>query len=55
MSKAVYKLLGQAIVRHMSGNKEKAVELSLKAQKLYENEHRLNASVKEKVRQNSAM
>jgi hypothetical protein len=47
MSAAICKLLGQAIIRHIAGDKEKAAELSSRAQEQYEKEHHLYVSVLE--------
>lgn len=47
MSKAAYKLLGQAIVRYIAGDKKKAAELSSKAQEQYDKRQHLQVSVRE--------
>jgi hypothetical protein len=45
MSAVICKLLGQAIVRHIAGDKEKAAELSSIAQEQYEKDRHLYVSI----------
>lgn len=45
MSKAVCRLLGQAVVRHIAGDTKKAAELTSAAQALYDKEDHLFVSV----------
>lgn len=45
MGYKICKLVGQAIIRHLSGDKEKANELSSIAQELYDREQHLYVSI----------
>jgi hypothetical protein len=47
MNMAARKLLGQAIVRYIAGDKEKAAELSSKAQELCDKRQHLQVPVRE--------
>jgi|GEM_PF-5854807 len=47
MSPVLQKLLGQAIVRLVAGDRGRAAELSAKAQDVWMHEHRLHASIRD--------
>lgn len=53
MSPGLQKLIGQAVIRLINGDKQKAAELSKKAHKIWYAEYHLHATVEEILKHKS--